>query len=257
MCNSKHFLIGLITVAFVLGTIGSGLPPPSQAEILKKKFFPQAPLVKKWFQKTVCGFRNPGARFVASEDGTEVCDRTTGNIWEQDPDSANRGGMTQSEAIAFCATLNKGHGAVYELPSIQQLVSVQDYTESDPVLKPGVFSNILVSEFSEYWSATPWLPSPTDEGWTTVVNFGGASDLSSSSRVLVWCVHSGQIPQPKAFSQAQAVKKWFQKTVCGFRNPGARFVASEDGTEVCDRTTGNIWEQGPWDGLRIAQHPAT
>jgi hypothetical protein len=135
--SSKHFLIGLLSIVFACGTVGLVAPLASEAKLKKKPAFSQAPLVKKIFKKTVCGFRNPQDRFVTSKDGTEVCDRTTGDIWEQNPDSNNRGILSQPEAIEFCATLDKGHGKAYELPSIQQLVSVLDYTEYSPALTPG------------------------------------------------------------------------------------------------------------------------
>jgi len=190
MRTSKHLLIGLISIAFVCGTVGVVTLSDSQAGFFKKKkSFPQAPLVKKWFQKTVCGFRNPKARFVTSKDGKYVCDRTTGNIFEQDPDSTNRGLMNHADAVAFCADLGKGYGHQYELPSVQQLVSVLDYGVFNPALTPGVFSNVL-SLF--YWSAT-----------TSAENSGFAWDVSLSNGVVfnsdkvnderhVWCVRRGK-----------------------------------------------------------------
>ena len=124
MTTSK-LLIGLFSVVFVCGTVGLLTPIDSQAGFFKKKkAFPQAPLVKKLFKKTVCGFRNHKDRFVTSKDGTKVCDRTTGDIWEQDPNTrgpanpTGRPGMKHAEALAFCLALDKGHGQVYELPSV-------------------------------------------------------------------------------------------------------------------------------------------
>ena len=177
--------IGLISVMFVCGTVGLVTPTDSQAGFFKKKkSFPQAPLVKKWFEKTVCGFRNPKARFVTSKDGKYVCDRTTGDIWEQDPDSNNRGPMTQEEAVAFCADLNKGYGQKYELPSIQQLVSVLDYTQISPALTPDVFSNVL--SFG-YWSAT-LVKDASSVAWFVVVDSGRVQGEDVGGFFLVWCV---------------------------------------------------------------------
>jgi len=166
---------------FVCGTVGLLTPTASQAEA-----FWQAPLVKKWFQKTVCGFRNPDDRFVIS--GDKVCDRTTGDIWEQDPDTFTRPGMSHGDALAFCLALDKGDGQVYELPSVQQLVSVLDYTERDPALTPGVFSNVR-SDF--YWSATPVAGLKGFE-FKFLVGVGGSNGWVIEDNRLngwfVWCV---------------------------------------------------------------------
>lgn len=183
---SQHSLIGLIMVVFVCGTVGLVVSPPSQAAFLEKKSFSQAGPIKKFFKKTVCGFENPGARFVTSKDGTEVCDRTTGYVWEQNPDSINRGTMTHANAIAFCANLDKGQGQVYELPSLQQLVGMLDYTHIDPALTPGVYSNVHAGT---YWSATGLAEAPMSAWYVSVFN-GDVDYLNTGPtfRRMVWCV---------------------------------------------------------------------
>ena len=71
--------------------------------------------------------------------------------------------MTQPNAIAFCEALGKekGHGQVYELPSIQQLVSVLDYGKNNPAVDLAVFDNVISSL---YWSASPFAGG----GWQRV-----------------------------------------------------------------------------------------
>ena len=194
---ATRFLIGLISVVFVAGAMGLVTPVDSEAKFIMKTSFPQAPLVKKWFQKTVCGFRNPGQRFVTSKDGKYVCDRTTGDVWEQNPNSFHptthpdgRMPMNWEDAKQFCADLGKtkGHGQVYELPSVQQLQDVLDYTRINPALTPGVFSNM---QSAGYWSATLRAESPRDV-WR-VSAFGGTVgyDRKANPR-LVWCVRGGK-----------------------------------------------------------------
>jgi len=184
--------IGLISVMFVCGAMGLVTPTDSQAGFFKKKkSFPQAPLIKKFFEKTVCGFRNPKDRFVTSKDGKEVCDRTTGDVWEQDPESlAGRDPMTQPNAIAFCENLGKekGHGQVYELPSIQQLVSVLDYGEIDPAVDLNVFSNVISNI---YWSATLVKDAPS-VAWRVIVDAGRVAGDDVGGFALVWCVRRGK-----------------------------------------------------------------
>ena len=188
----NHLLIAFVSLVFVCGTVGLVTFSDSEAYLTFKKAFPEAALIKKLFSKTVCGTRNPGQRFVTSKDEKEVCDRTTGNIFEQDPDSFDgtnnpdgRMPMEQGEAIAFCATLGKGHGQVYELPSVQQLVSVLDYTQEFPALTPGVFTNVVPN--SAYWSASPFASAGMVAWGVSVGNgFLGVGGMSDPN--FVWCV---------------------------------------------------------------------
>ena len=185
MRYSYFVLFGIIS----LGVVGVGHPQANQANFaFKKKAFPQASVVKKIFKKAVCGFRNPRQRFVTSKDGKEVCDRTTGNIWEQNLDSMNRINRSQAEAKEFCANLNKGHNSKYELPSIQQLVSVLDYGVNDPALTPGVFDNFALNVF---WSASPFV-GPGDSGWALQLNRGQAFTARTNTKNFVWCVRRDQ-----------------------------------------------------------------
>ena len=183
----KFLMIGLISVGLLVMTMIPGIGAERHKDRKEKKAFPQANIINKLHSKLVCGKRDPGARFVTSKDGKEVCDRTTGNIWEQDPESDNpRQPMTQPQAIAFCETLDKGHGPVYELPSIQQLGSVLDYTIAPPgpVVDTGVFTNVLPTV---YWSGTPFA-APGGEGWGVDLGVGDVGFNDTSSQVFVWCV---------------------------------------------------------------------
>ncbi len=99
-----------------------------------------------------CGAATAGIRFVVSTDGTEVCDNTTGLIWEQMPDSVLR---QWQDAIKFCPTL----GTDYRLPEVKELISLVDFGQSNPALPLGhPFSNVQTI----YWSATPAADLPLD-----------------------------------------------------------------------------------------------
>ena len=84
-----------------------------------------------------CGAGTEGVRFVVSTDGTEVCDNTTGLVWEQTPDSIKR---EWQAAIAFCPTIG------YRLPEVKELFSLVDFSQSNPTLPAGhPFSNVQSS----------------------------------------------------------------------------------------------------------------
>ena len=85
--NRLYFLLSLTSAFIVCGAVGLGSPTITFAELGKKKNnndFSKAPIIQKLFFLTVCGKKNPGERYVTSKDGKRVCDRTSGNVWEQD-----------------------------------------------------------------------------------------------------------------------------------------------------------------------------
>ncbi len=80
-----------------------------------------------------CVAATSGNRFVVSPDGTEVCDNTTGLIWEQMPDSVLR---PWQAAIDFCPTLGTG----YRLPDVKELISWWTSANSILLCPPAIHS---------------------------------------------------------------------------------------------------------------------
>ena len=82
----------------------------------------------------------------------------------------------------------------WRLPTIQELASLVDLTQSNPALPLGnPFSNVQTN----YWSATTGAP---DTGRTWVVDFenGFPRDTSKTLRArFVWCVRGGQGVDPQ------------------------------------------------------------
>ena len=127
-----------------------------------------------------CGAATAGIRFVVSTDGTEVCDNTTGFIWEQMPDSVPR---QWQDAIDFCPTLGIG----YRLPEVEELISLLDFSQFNPALSLGhPFSNVQ----SIYWSATPAAGFPLD-ACSVVFSNGAMNQSFKTNPHNVWCVRDG------------------------------------------------------------------
>jgi len=188
MFSVKQLLMGVVSGIFLVVSVSPGLAAERHKDRKEKKAFPQASIINKLHSKLVCGKRDPGARFVTSKDGKEVCDRTTGIIWEQNPMSDNpREPENQADAIAFCENLDKGNGQVYALPTFAQLVSVLDYSRINPALEPGVFD--VLTDPGPYWSATPFLGEP-DQGWFVTLEEGRWIINSLNDPVWVWCIRS-------------------------------------------------------------------
>ena len=122
-------------------------------------------------------------RFVVSEDGTEVCDNTTGLIWQQTPDNSFLG---QVDAIALCPTL----GAGYRLSEIKELISLVDYSQFNPALPTDhPFSGVVSGVF--YWSASTEVGGP-QRGWAVDLSDGNVSGRVKTNSNFVWCVR--QLP---------------------------------------------------------------
>ncbi len=131
----------------------------------------------------LCGVGTEGQRFV--EDGTEVCDNTTGLYWVKTPDATRRNHAT---AVIHCATLDLSNSQTYRLPEMQELVNLLDYSQFNPALPAGhSFVNV---QLSSYWSATTVANFPTG-AWLVIVGAGNVKPDFKTLELFVWCVRSG------------------------------------------------------------------
>jgi hypothetical protein len=124
-------------------------------------------------------------RFTVVKGGEAVEDRKTGLIWEQSPDLIHD---TWSASVARCQTKSVGGRKGWRAPSVEELKSLIDASQTDPALPEGhPFSNIK-SEI--YWSATP---SKSDDIVAWQVSFftgEPVTDQKSGTR-RIWCVLGG------------------------------------------------------------------
>ncbi|MFZ1545686.1 MAG: DUF1566 domain-containing protein [Candidatus Nitrotoga sp.] len=98
----------------------------------------------------------PPARFIISEDGTEVTDNKTGLIWRRCPE-----GMTASvdgctgipgtynleNALALAKSEAKATNKAWRLPKIDELSSIVDMSRKDPSIDTDVFPGTPGSPF--------------------------------------------------------------------------------------------------------------
>ena len=121
-------------------------------------------------------------RFVVSADGTEVCDNTSGLIWEQTLQSAHR---TFQQAVDYCFA--KGPG--WRLPGIKEFFTVVDYANFDPPFPTGHPFTVVAGNF-EYWSTTPRADAPPTGVWTFILDRGRtfSADIIATSGNRAWCV---------------------------------------------------------------------
>ncbi|MGH7207857.1 MAG: DUF1566 domain-containing protein [Nitrospiraceae bacterium] len=121
-------------------------------------------------------------RFTLVMGGEAVKDNKTGLMWEQSPDLIHD---TWSASVARCPTKLVGGEKGWRAPSVEELKSLIDSSQTDPALPEGhPFFNIK-SEI--YWSATP---SKSDDIVAWQVSFftgEPVTDQKSGTR-RIWCV---------------------------------------------------------------------
>lgn len=123
-----------------------------------------------------------------------VLDRETGLVWSRDANPI--GQCSWQDAIASCRKFVLGGRLGWRLPSIEELSSLVDLTQSDLVLPPGhPFINTQYGEEDQrYWSCTKY---EGDELATWYVSFGRKTEphivgFGSKDMVgYVWPVRGG------------------------------------------------------------------
>ena len=107
-------------------------------------------------------------RFIDNNDGT-VTDTKTGLMWVKD---TTPGVFTWLKAIEYCEGLGDG----WRLPTIEELISIVDYSRIDPAID-SVFFN---AQSSDYWSSTTNAYDP-GYAWYVDVYYGYVSYAYKSS----------------------------------------------------------------------------
>ncbi|MBI1912231.1 MAG: DUF1566 domain-containing protein [Deltaproteobacteria bacterium] len=169
----KRMSLLLLLVAFI-GLMGFNEP----AFAAGKPTVPPA-----WYQKL-----SANKRFQLVLDGEAVLDRETGLVWERSPDTTLRNWY---QAIFHCYNMNLGGRKGWRLPTVEELASLIDPTQSNPALPAGhPFQNV---QSFWYWSATTLaFAGYTGDAWGVYFNVGSVDNDAKSINGYVWCVRGGQ-----------------------------------------------------------------
>ena len=172
-------VVGIVTL--VMSLSGPVLAVPPGTEVVPPWMEPIVDLLEPSCPPADDAFTDASGRFVTypSTDPVEVCDENSGKFWEQDPDSSNRGRMSNAAAQLFCPTLGTGWG----LSAIEELRELENFSERQPALTPNVFGGI---EQDFYWSATA-IPN-SDFFWGVNFAFGDITAINPPTTRYVWCV---------------------------------------------------------------------
>ena len=146
-----------------------------------------------WAQKLICATTSNCPRFIELADwnSAAVLDRETGLVWEKSPSTSR---VDWFGAQISCNVLSKGDRKGWRLPTLQELASLVDPTQSNPALPTGhPFQNV---QTAAYWSATTFTGATSGTWFVSFFNgFVGAGDKVGS--IFVWCVRGGQGVDPQ------------------------------------------------------------
>ena len=130
-------------------------------------------------------------RFQVVMGGAGVLDKETGLVWEQAP---NAGTRQWHENFFFCYDKNVGGRKGWRVPTVEELASLVDVSNSEPTLPTG-HPFTLPDPHAVFWSTTTVVGNVPDNAWVVgfafgVVNNAGLGGKLASLRT--WCVRSGQ-----------------------------------------------------------------
>ena len=135
-------------------------------------------------------------RFVSVlANGDGVLDKETGLVWQKAPTTDT---LEWINAHRYCNSVSTGRRLGWRLPTIQELSSLLDRTQSSPALPSGHPFLQVSSLTNGYWSAT-LDNSAANTAWG--VFFAGTGNVfhgqAISNPINVWCVRGGQGVDPQ------------------------------------------------------------
>ncbi len=115
----------------------------------------------------------PPSRFTMSAN--EVYDAKTKLTWQRELASTTK---TREEAFAYCAALGQG----FRLPSVKELVTIIDHTQTSPAIN----SEVFLGSTGGFWTSTA-LPGSSSY-WYVYVYEGIPYHVGGSVKFQVRCV---------------------------------------------------------------------
>lgn len=123
-------------------------------------------------------------RFVPVMGEQAILDRETGIVWEKSPGTST---FNWADSTIHCIDKNVGGRKGWRLPSVDELGSLVDTTNSSPSLPSNhPFLNV---QLNIYWTATSGWDTST--AWWVRFTDGLVSGGPKSGGYYVWCVRGG------------------------------------------------------------------
>jgi hypothetical protein len=136
--------------------------------------------------------------YMDNGNGT-ITDNVTGLVWQKEDDNSIR---TWDMASAYCDNLTLGGYTDWRMPTINELMGIEDYSGSwGAAIDLTFFPHTIHWSMSQYWSATAFANN-AGNAWDVVFDDsipGAAPDgsvygASKASTYYIRCVRGGQYP---------------------------------------------------------------
>jgi hypothetical protein len=115
-----------------------------------------------------------------------IFDRETGLVWEKTPSTQT---YDWYSAISLCYQAKWGNRLGWRLPTIEELSSLMDTSNSSPALSDDHPFTLLSSD-GNYWSSTTFTYTTT-WAWSLLLDTGGLSRTDKMVEYYAWCVRGG------------------------------------------------------------------
>jgi len=170
------FSLALAVISSTAANAGSLTPPGAPAPTMRT----MEELKPSWSKKI------PAAqRFELVLDNAAVLDKETGLVWERSTSAPTTWVIAQN----VCTQAATGGRLGWRLPTVDELASLVDLTQSNPALPSG---HLFTSpNASYYWSSTTSAYGP-DYAWGVHFGSGGVSYSDKYGNFYVRCVRGGQ-----------------------------------------------------------------
>jgi len=109
-------------------------------------------------------------------DHVAVFDSKTGLTWSAEPVQGGKE-FTHADALKACASLDLLGKQDWRAPTIQELLSIVDYTRCDPAVDTDYFK----APYSWTWSSTI-AKAPAGDAWLVYLNFGSSDGSRRTDR---------------------------------------------------------------------------
>jgi hypothetical protein len=163
----------------------AGVVPGLSKKLTSKVLIPINGLSGKYyFGATVASSKKASLKQVsilryALDDNDTVIDHKTGLMWQRTDDGQQR---NWTDAGQYCVDLVLGGKTDWRAPSIDELLTIVDYSRSDPAIDP-VFNCHLWF----YWSGSTY-PLNADYGWDVYFGYGYSSTWDKGDNYYTRCV---------------------------------------------------------------------